>query len=612
MCAFVSPLTFHAPSAQRLACCRARPRRLVDVSQRRRRAVLLCSAEEPATPESVKALLSSSTKLEQQRGLLLVRQLPPEAALELLLLSVRTSNNDFIRATAAVAIGELDLSDTNLSSKASATLAELLATADDYSVRSAAAAGMGYATSVPENIRTAMVEALSRALLEDSDWQVHFSCLVSLGTLGDKRALPALLPWLQRKNDLLVQATVGALGDIGDAAAVPDLLAVLGASDMMTRQRLAQTLGRITTPSPEPAIIDALRTLSKDQSFIVREAAVFALESIGVSDVPQEDTLSNEQLLDKEVANLLEGDETGKAVESASDALRRRLERSFNKEWTGGYDSPLLNSGYTHGPEEGIEPLTEESSKSGTKPEAPETNMDLYKTLVEELRNGDSKTRVLAAISLRRFEGRLASAAVLETRAMDVNIAPQRLRSVCAALLGQGGEISALISALETDPDQNVRSAVCDALAAAGGGPKAVRACIRTLETDEHWLVRISAAITLGAIAKGESEAEKALLRCLKPSDELNLPPPQLAVIQRHAVTALGFLGSEQAVSVFKDILADKDADLAIRHRIATALSGIESHESVTLARSLTEDSDSSVSEMAQSSLDVLAKRGFI
>lgn len=611
MCAFVSPLTLQFPSAQRSVCCRTRLRRLADVCQRRRRAVLHCSVDEPATPESVKALLTSPGKREQQHGLILVRQLPPETALELLLLSVRTSNNDFIRATAAVAIGELDLSDPELSSKASATLAELLAIAEDYSVRSAAAAGMGYATSAPENARTAMVEALTRALLEDSDWQVHFSCLVSLGSLSDKRAMPALLPWLQSKNDLLVQATVGALGDIGEAAAIPDLLSVLGASDMMTRQRLAQTLGRITTPAPEPAIIDALRTLSKDQSFIVREAAVYALESLGVKDAQREETMSDEQLLDKEVANILEGDEAGNAGESAGEALRRRLERSFNMKWTGGYDSPLMNSGYKHNTEEEVETLTNESLKPDSEPETPSTDMDLYKTLVDDLRDGDSKTRVLAAISLRRFEGRLASAAVLETRCMDANSAPQRLRSVCAALLGQGGEIAALVDALETDPDQNVRSAVCDALAAAGGGPEAIRACIHSLETDEHWLVRISAAITLGAIAKGESEAEKALIRCLTPSGMHNLPPPQLAVIQRHAVTALGFLGSQQSIPVFRDILADGNADMAIRHRIAAALSGIEYQESVSLARSLLEDSNTSVAEMAQSSLDVLAKRGY-
>lgn len=564
----------------------------------------------------VRALITSKGKADQQKGLLLVRELPAPVALELLLLSVQTSTNEFIRSTAAVAIGQLPFSDLDVCTQAVNSMVNILATDEDYSVRAAAAAGMAYATQAPEDCLSALVEALSRALLEDSEWQVQFSCLVSLGNLKQESAIPVLQRWLSSENDLLVQAAVGALGDIGNKSVVPDLLKLMGRNDMMTRQRLAQALGQIRGAREEPALIDALRTLNKDQSFAVREAASDALSCLGCADAAKADSLSEDELIDFEVANLMSGDEGKNAGASASEALRRRLERSFDKEYR--HDNNVLHTmPSARGAEraEESEIAHEDSASNGNQLQAEgDGGQELdaaFDDLIDDLKHGEVLEQTMAAIRLRRYDGHRVAKAVLETSALAPEQSSVRLRSLCVGLLARGGELGKIIELLTKDPDQNVRSACCDALADVGGGPEAIEACIQTFRTDSHWLVRVSAAIALGTIGKGSEAAERELIECLKPEDIVETESPQQAVIRRHAVTALGFLGSQRTLPAFARILGLEEADAAIRLRIAGALRGIHSAESAKLVRSLIDDGNDEVSQMAQGTLDSLAQHGF-
>ena len=454
----------------------------------------------------------------------------------------------------------------------------LLATDEEYPVRAAAAAGMGYVTHARNQTSDALFEALSRALIEDPEWQVQFSCLASLGSLRDRRAVPALTKFLGSDVDLLVQASVGALGDIADTSSVPDLLKLLGSADMMTRQRLAQALGCMSDARDEPSVIDALRTLARDQSFAVRDAAVEALHEFGCANPVKGDFLTDAEKIDLEVASLLEGNETGNAGESASDALRRRLERSFDKEFVGARDDTAY------------------------------TNMEEYENLVKDLRFGDPRQQTMAAIKLRRFDGKLSLRAVRLADGLNPNVSSERLRSVCVSLLARGNDLGKVIEVLRSDPDQNVRSACCDALIDLGGGEDAVEAALVAYTSDKHWLVRISAAIALGTIGKERADVESVLIRSLRPGGLDDVQPPQDSVIRRHAVTALGFLGSVKAVETFQELV--KQADEAVRFRVAAALRGILSHESVQLVRQLIEDENEEVAEMAQGSLDSLARHG--
>lgn len=556
-----------------------------------------CVAEPPTTPDYVRELITSKGKKEQQKGLLLVRKLPPETALDLLLLCVETSTNEFIRSSATIAIGQLSFETSSMRDTALFAMVRLLATDSEYSVRSAAAAGMGYVEGVDNNTVAVLIEALCRALLEDSEWQVKFSCLAALGSLRSGKAIPTVKSYLDNDNDLLVQAAVGALGDIGDSKVVPDLLKLLGANDMMTRQRLAQALKNINGAREEPAVIDALRILSKDQSFAVREAASSVLSDFGCADAAKTETMTEEEKLDFEVASLLEGDEGKNAGASASEALRRRLERSFDKQYV---------------PEK--QTVVEESVAAGPEGEMKEQSTaseEEFQNLVHDLKHGNNLEQTVAGIRLRKFDGKRVANEVIQSSSLEPEVSSIRLRSICVGLLALGKEFDKIIEILHNDPDQNVRSACCDALGDFDGGEKAVKACIGRFKMDEHWLVRISAAISLGSIAKGSSEAETELIESLKPNGVKGMNPPQDSVIQRHAVTALGFLGSKKSVSAFRDLLESENADSALRFRIAGALRGIRCDESAKLARVLINDGDNEISEMAQGTLDALAKDGF-
>eukprot|EP00178_Gracilaria_changii_P000687 TRINITY_DN108_c0_g1_i1.p1 TRINITY_DN108_c0_g1~~TRINITY_DN108_c0_g1_i1.p1 ORF type:complete len:581 (+),score=83.58 TRINITY_DN108_c0_g1_i1:2605-4347(+) len=579
MTAFVSPIRWGLTKAQRPQICPRRPRRLYPQS--------CAELPEIPRPADVRALITSKGKADQQKGLLLVRQLPARAALELLQLSVKTSDNEFIRSTAAVSIGQLSFEDDNMALEAARIMAHLLATDEDYSVRAAAGAAMGYATNISPTAKSILFDALTRALIEDAEWQVQFSCLASLGSQQNKRALPILHKWLSSDNDLLVQASVGSLGDLGDSSSIPELLKLLGSGDMMTRQRLAQALGFISEAKSEPAVIDALRTLSKDKSFAVREAAEEALRVFGCANPVKEDVKADEGLIEAEVNSLMKGNESGSTVDSASDALRRRLERSFDKEY--------------------IHPST---LKDIPKPET-SNDMRAFSLLVDDLNAGSPLAQVMAAIQLRKFDGKLASEAVLSCNCLDPEVSTERMRAICIGLLARGGKLEEVIRVLKTDPDQNVRSACCDALLDLGGGLSAVKACIETFLGDTHWLVRVSAAITLGTIGKGNDQVEDVLIQSLYPGGVKDMQLPQDLVIRRHAVTALGFLGSRRALTRFGELVCNHDTDDSIRYRIAAALRGIHCEESVGLLRVLIEDENESVSEMAQGSLDALSQLRF-
>lgn len=176
---------------------------------------------------------------------------------------------------------------------ATARLTSLLATAPEVGVRSAAAAGLGYLPPTFPPATADGVPALLRSLVEDADWQVHFSALVSLGTLRAAGDAPAVVAsYLAHPNDLLVQAAVGALGDMADPAALGSLVRLVTAEDVMVRQRLADALGKFGAAAGRgggdapaavpPEVAAALVTLGGDPSRAVREAAAYSAKALGV------------------------------------------------------------------------------------------------------------------------------------------------------------------------------------------------------------------------------------------------------------------------------------------------------------------------------------------
>jgi flavin-dependent dehydrogenase len=109
-------------------------------------------------------------------------------------------------------------------------------------------------------------------------WQ---SCIVMLGRLGDRHAIPTLLDVLRDKSanlDVLI-AVVRALGRIGDASVVPDLEQLLARGDRLPRERLfQQTNANARYPEREDALwqielclAEVLGQFGKPQAGIVRK-----------------------------------------------------------------------------------------------------------------------------------------------------------------------------------------------------------------------------------------------------------------------------------------------------------------------------------------------------
>ncbi len=542
---------------------------------------------------NVRKMITSGIKSEMQRALLMTRQLPPSSALELLVLCLKTTKNEFVRASAAVTLGQLRFVVDEERDQVRRELFSLLHSDSDYGVRAAAATGLGYYYEQNPGQSAQIIDALTRALFEDTEWQVRFSALAALGEVRDKRTIPTVLPYLRNDNPLMVQAAVGALGNIGEPATVPSLLEMLGSNDMMTRQRLALALGQIKEAAREPAVLDALRTLSRDQSMAVRDAAKDALQRAGCADPARKSELSDAELMQREVDMLLAGNEAGNAPETANDALRRRLERSFDKEWSEGPSDELPKA--PSSTPDGEQLLTQKE----------------FDDAVLDLKSDDVGKQTMALISLRRADAEQVRSAVLEVNLLDPQRAALRVRSLAIRLVARTGDLKTVLRTLANDPEENVRSACCDAAAEAGGGLLARRACVEAFKNDRHWLVRISAAIALGTIGKGCEETEDALIDSLRPDGVTGLDDTQSSVVRRHAIIALGYLGTERSLPALAKLIDAGDTEQPVRLRVANALRGIRCAESVRLLKRIIEnDKDAEVAEMAQGSLDTLTQLG--
>jgi HEAT repeat protein len=589
-----------------------------------------CASEEvPALEAEVRSLLQSPEKAKQQRGLLMVRQLPPAVALELLILSVRTSKNEWIRGSATVALGQLSDADAATVTRAIQSLLDILGNDSDYSVRAAAAAGCGYLAENSAVDMTDVVEQLIRCSDEDVEWQVQFSCVVSLGNIGDRKAVPVLHRALKSDNALIVQGAVGAIGEIADPASVAPLLSCLASDDEITRQRLAQAFGSFSPDNLEPAIVDALRTLSQDSSFLVREAAKSSLSRYGIDAPSADDEQSGVQVVDaKAMASDFLSGKTSNNQDSLSespamDTFRRLLQRSFDKESASpGEGAFMTGPGFRGSPGESSDVVsaTSEPSSEGEQVSprlsseargrgGTASNSAEYERLVEVLRTGTLTTRSVALIGLRALPVQQAWEAIMETKVLSDP--SERIRSLAVPLLARAKDIRALENILLEDSDQSVRAGACDGLVEAGGGLAAVRACLKAFESDPHWLVRISAAISLGVIGSEYQIAEDALLASLEAGGVKNLGPPEDAVVRRYAVSALGALGVLRALPTFRAMLESPACDEFLRFSIAGALRDMPSPDSVAIARMLVGDESPPVRELAAGSLSALESQGF-
>ena len=91
----------------------------------------------------------------------------------------------------------------------------------------------------------------------------------TLGGLGAKEAVPALIETLTRSDDpYLLDAVAGSLGELEAAEAIPALRSVLRSSYLVARIAAAKALGRLGTPEA----LAVLEEARQDQSESVRQA----------------------------------------------------------------------------------------------------------------------------------------------------------------------------------------------------------------------------------------------------------------------------------------------------------------------------------------------------
>lgn len=94
--------------------------------------------------------------------------------------------------------------------------------------------------------------------LKDDDMEVRATMVSSLGVLGDKATIPALLPALQDEEMWVRLAAATALGDIGDKNVIPQLIQFLENDNARLRESAALTLGVMDYKGEIPGLKKAI------------------------------------------------------------------------------------------------------------------------------------------------------------------------------------------------------------------------------------------------------------------------------------------------------------------------------------------------------------------
>lgn len=187
------------------------------------------------TPESVKQMLNSEDLGDRLRAVNQIRELEPAIGFELVKLGINDPN-------ARVRYSAISQMDT-LGGQDLATSLELLRDRlhndPEPDVQAAAADCLG-ALKLTE----AFVD-LQQAYHNTSEWLVKFSIIATLGELGAPQSFSLLQEALNSDIDLVQTAAISSLGDLGDRQAVPLLLPFATNPDWQMRYRVVQALHKL-------------------------------------------------------------------------------------------------------------------------------------------------------------------------------------------------------------------------------------------------------------------------------------------------------------------------------------------------------------------------------
>jgi HEAT repeat protein len=211
-------------------------------------------------PESVKQMLGSEDLGDRLRAVNQIRELEDKAiAFEL----AQTSINDPNARVRYSAISQMDTLGGQDLTIALNVLRDRLLNDPEPDVQAAAADCLG-ALKLTE----AFVD-LEQIYHSTSEWLVKFSIVATLGEFGDPRGFELLKQALESGSDLVQTAAISSFGDLGDRQAVPLLVPYATNPDWQIRYRVAQALCKLGGAESQ----SALETLANDEVEAVAQEA---------------------------------------------------------------------------------------------------------------------------------------------------------------------------------------------------------------------------------------------------------------------------------------------------------------------------------------------------
>jgi HEAT repeat protein len=114
--------------------------------------------------------------------------------------------------------------------------------------------------------------------LHHENHHVRWRAAISLGAVGDRRAIPYLRRLTHDEDAMVRTKVIAALGHMEAKEALPDLVGAMTDGDHRVRRQAALALGRLDSHAGLPAL---LRYGLKDEYASVRQSAVIALGYIG-------------------------------------------------------------------------------------------------------------------------------------------------------------------------------------------------------------------------------------------------------------------------------------------------------------------------------------------
>lgn len=217
------------------------------------------------TPESVQQLLDSDNFGDRIRGINQLRHLDHAIALEMVTPLV-TDGNARIRYAAVSSFDSIGQGNLE---KSWEILRDRLLNDPETDVKAAAADSLGALKFI------AALPDLQQLYYNSSDWMLQVSILAALAELGSAESLDLLKSALESEHSLVQMMAIGALGEIGDKRAIPWILPFAEVDDWQIRHRVAQALSYFPGEETQPT----LEKLAQDKAAAVAEEAQRILKS---------------------------------------------------------------------------------------------------------------------------------------------------------------------------------------------------------------------------------------------------------------------------------------------------------------------------------------------